>query len=79
MQSITLRAKLGLGVVSSYSRPRLSNANPYSESLFRTVKDHPRWLSQIFERIDDTRVWRLACLGENHCSCESLNDRRWHQ
>ena len=58
MKSMTLRAKLQeLGVVSSYSRPRVSNDNPYSESLFRTVKYHPRWPSEGFESIDDARVW----------------------
>jgi transposase InsO family protein len=34
-----------LGVLRSFSRPRVSNDNPYSELLFRTVKyrpDYPR-------------------------------------
>ena len=34
----------GSGVTASFSRPRVSNDNPYSESLFRTLKtrfDHP--------------------------------------
>jgi transposase InsO family protein len=33
-----------LGVLRSFSRPRVNNDNPYSESLFRTVKfrlDYP--------------------------------------
>lgn len=30
-----------LQVTPSYNRPRVSNDNPYSESHFRTVKDHP--------------------------------------
>ena len=58
MKSITLRAKLQeLGVENSYSRPRVSNDNPYSESLFRTVKYHPRWPSEGFESLDATRIW----------------------
>ena len=35
-----------LGVLRSFSRPRVSNDKPYSESLFRTAKyrpDYPRW------------------------------------
>jgi transposase InsO family protein len=28
-----------LGIVPSFSRPHVSNDNPYSESLFRTIKD----------------------------------------
>lgn len=58
MKSIMLRAKLQeLGVVSSYSRPRVSNDNPYSEALFRTVKYHPRWPSEGFASLDDARIW----------------------
>jgi transposase InsO family protein len=58
MKSITLRAKLQeLGVENSYSRPRVSNDNPYSEALFRTVKYHPRWPSEGFASLDDTRMW----------------------
>lgn len=30
-----------LGISTSYSRPRTSNDNPYSEALFRTCKYHP--------------------------------------
>ena len=58
MKSFTLRAKiLELGVVRSHSRPRVSNDNPYSESLFRTVKYHPRWPSEGFESLDAARTW----------------------
>ncbi|EQD51586.1 Integrase catalytic region [mine drainage metagenome] len=39
MKSSTLRAKLyDLGITPSRGRPRVSNDNPYSESLFRTLK-----------------------------------------
>ncbi|SMC89547.1 Integrase core domain-containing protein [Desulfocicer vacuolatum DSM 3385] len=39
MKAFTMLAKLeSLGVASSFSRPRISNDNPYSESLFRTMK-----------------------------------------
>jgi transposase InsO family protein len=29
-----------LGVVPSFSRPHVSDDNPYSEALFRTLKQH---------------------------------------
>lgn len=32
-----------LGVVPSFSRPRVSNDNPYSESQFKTAKYHPTY------------------------------------
>ena len=39
MKGATLLAILEkLGVQSSFSRPRVSNDNPYSESLFKTMK-----------------------------------------
>ncbi|EQD76723.1 transposase [mine drainage metagenome] len=42
MQASTRVAKLdALGIHRSYSRPGVSDDNPYSESLFRTVKDRP--------------------------------------
>ena len=38
MRAATLEVRLEeLGVLRSLSRPRVSNDNPYSESLFRTV------------------------------------------
>ena len=58
MKSLTMRAKMhDLGVVTSRSRPRVSNDNPYSESLFRTVKYHPRWPSEGFKSLDEARQW----------------------
>jgi len=58
MKSMTMRAKMyELGVTSSRSRPRVSNDNPYSESLFRTVKYHPRWPSEGFESLEAARLW----------------------
>lgn len=58
MKSITMQAKMyELGVASSRSRPRVSNDNPYSESLFRTVKYHPRWPSEGFESLEAARLW----------------------
>jgi transposase InsO family protein len=46
MKGATMLATLeNLGVVASFSRPRVSNDNPYAEALFRTCKyrpDYPR-------------------------------------
>jgi len=58
MKSQTMKAKLEeLGVQSSYSRPRVSNDNPYSESTFRTLKYCPNWPSSGFKSISDARDW----------------------
>lgn len=58
MKSLTMKAKLEeLGVMSSYSRPRVSNDNPYSEALFKTLKYRPEWPSSGFNSLNDARDW----------------------
>ena len=58
MKSLTMQAKMhDLGVISSRSRPRVSNDNPYSESLFRTLKYCPRWPSEGFKSLEGSREW----------------------
>jgi len=54
----TLNAKLeSLGIMASFSRPRVSNDNAYSEALFRTCKYRPDYSSSGFETIEDARSW----------------------
>ena len=58
MKAQTMKAKLEeLGVQSSYSRPRVSNDNPYSEALFRTLKYRPEWPSSGFASLTEARDW----------------------
>ncbi|RDH87553.1 MAG: IS3 family transposase [endosymbiont of Escarpia spicata] len=58
MKSQTMRIKLyDLGIIASHSRPRVSNDNPYSESLFRTLKYCPQWPSHGFESVQAARKW----------------------
>jgi putative transposase len=58
MKAVTLKTKLeSLGVLSSYSRPRVSNDNPYSEALFRTCKYRSNYPSEGFVNIDTAREW----------------------
>ena len=60
MRASTLYAKLHeLGVTTSHSRPRVSNDNAYSESLFRTLKYCPQWPSQGFETLTAARGWMI--------------------
>jgi hypothetical protein len=59
-KSFTLRAKLeALGVTTSYSRPHVSDDNPYSEALFRTVKYRPDYPYRGFESLEEARRWVL--------------------
>lgn len=58
MKSLTLLSKMyELGVTPSRSRPRVSNDNPYSESLFKTLKFCPQWPSTGFADLDAARSW----------------------
>ncbi|MBU3136762.1 hypothetical protein KPL39_10840 [Clostridium gasigenes] len=53
MKSYTIKAKLeGLGVLSSYSRPRVSNDNAFSESHFKTMKYRQSYRQDGFYSIE---------------------------
>jgi putative transposase len=45
-----------LGILPSYSRPRVSNDNPFSESLFKTLKYRPGYPKR-FRDTDQARRW----------------------
>ena len=46
-----------LGIVESFSRPHVSDDNPYSEALFRTLKYRPTYPSGAFASIEAARQW----------------------
>lgn len=58
MKGATMLATLqALGVAPSFSRPAVSNDNPYSESLFKTLKYRPAYPRQAFENLLAARQW----------------------
>lgn len=58
MKGATLKATMErLGVIASYSRPRVSDDNPYSESLFRTLKYRPEYPRRPFASLEEARAW----------------------
>jgi putative transposase len=58
MKGATMAATMQkLGVIPSFSRPSVSNDNPYSESLFRTMKYRPEYPSKPFESIEQAQAW----------------------
>lgn len=64
MKGATMLATLQqLGVVPSFSRPSVSDDNPYSESLFRTLKYRPEYPSQPFESLAAVSDWVTAFVG----------------
>lgn len=60
MKGATMLATLEkLGIVPSFSRPRVSNDNAYAESLFRTCKYRPNYPSRPFQDVEEARQWTL--------------------
>ena len=51
------------GVRRSYSRPRVSNDNPYSEAQFKTMKYSPSYPGR-FRDIDHARAWVCGFLAQ---------------
>lgn len=58
MKGATLRVTMQqLGIEPSYSRPRVSNDNPFSESVFRTCKYRPDFPTGGFADLEAARTW----------------------
>ena len=58
MKGATMLATLQqLGVMPSLSRPSVSNDNPYSEALFKTLKYRPEYPLQPFSTLAEARKW----------------------
>ena len=58
MKGSTMLATLyALNITPSNSRPRVSNDNPYSESLFKTLKYRPNYQPKGFATLEEARLW----------------------
>jgi len=58
MKGATMLATLqALGVMPSFSRPAVSNDNPFSESLFKTLKYRSTYPQRPFENLLAARQW----------------------
>jgi len=58
MKGATMLATLQkLGVMPSFSRPSVSDDNPYSEALFKTLKYHPGFPDKPFDSLQEAREW----------------------
>jgi len=58
MKGATMLATLqNLGVVPSFSRPSVSNDNPFSEALFKTLKYQPAFPDKPFHSPESARQW----------------------
>ena len=64
MKAATLLAFLRvIGIVASFSRPSVSNDNPYSEALFRTAKYRPQYPRTRFASLEAARRWARWFVG----------------
>lgn len=69
MKAATFLATLEkLGVQSSFSRPRVSNDNPYSESLFKTMKYRPKYPNKGFSSLEEARIWVSKFVDWYNCT-----------
>mgnify|MGYP006297253603 FL=1 len=70
MKGATFQAKLqSLGIIPSFSRPRVCDDNPYSEALFRTLKYVPEYPSLPFksrEAADNWIDWFVQWYNREH-------------
>ena len=58
MKGATMLATMQkLGIMPSFSRPSVSNDNPFSEALFKTLKYCPQYPSQPFLSLESAREW----------------------
>ena len=73
MKGATMLATLqALGVMPSFSRPAVSNDNPYSESLFKTLKYRPNYPRRAFGNLFAARQWVATFVQwYNHEHCHS--------
>jgi len=85
MRGATLKARLEtLGIEASYSRPRVSNDNPYSEALFRTCKYRPMYPVDGFATLQSAREWVLAFVdwynnAHRHSAIRYVTPNQRHQ
>ncbi|MEZ4741796.1 MAG: hypothetical protein R3B45_05010 [Bdellovibrionota bacterium] len=63
MKEATILATLQrLGVVPSFSRPKVSDDKPFAESLFKTLRCRPEYPSKLFSSFENARGHGLALL-----------------
>ncbi len=83
MKGATMLAKLEkLGVAPSFSRPRVSNDNPYSESLFKTLKYCPKYPDR-FTNISEAKSWVIMFIdwynNHQHSGIKFVTPNERHQ
>lgn len=83
MKGATILATLEkLGVAASFSRPRVSNDNPYSESLFKTLKYCPKYPDR-FKDLAEAKQWMILFIdwynNHQHSGIKFVTPNERHQ
>lgn len=70
-----LETLYAFGIVPSNSRPRVSNDNPYAESIFKTLKYRPNFQPKGVETLTEARSWvqRFVTWKNNEHKHSGLN------
>jgi len=73
-----------LGIMPTFSRPSVSDDNPYSESLFRTLKYSAIYPNKPFESVTDAREWTSEFVEwyndtHRHSSIEFVTPNQRHR
>lgn len=82
--AILLETLYSLGITPSRSRPRVSNDNPFAESIFRTCKYRPEYPAKGFVNRDKAREWALRFVHwynteHRHSGLNFLTPNQRHQ
>lgn len=82
--AMLLETLYSLGITPSRSRPRVSNDNPYAESIFRTCKYRPNYPAKGFKSMDEAREWVLQFVHwynteHRHSGLNFLTPNQRHQ
>lgn len=82
--STLLETLYSLGITPSRSRPRVSNDNPYAESIFRTCKYRPEYPAKGFSNREEAREWVLRFVRwynteHQHSGLNFLTPNQRHQ
>lgn len=68
MKGATMKTTMEkLGIIASYSRPRVSNDNPFSEALFRTCKYRQDWPAKGFATKAAAQAWVKSFASWYNC------------
>lgn len=82
--SMMLATLQKLGIASSFSRPSVSDDNPFSEAMFRTLKYCPQYPSKPFASVEEALAWVVKFVAwynniHNHSGIKFVTPNARHE